>query len=133
MGIHHVSGARGAAVTLETSIMQNIRLQLGGRPDVRLYRNNVGACTDKTGRLVTFGLCPGSSDLIGWRSVTVTPQMVGKRVAVFLSIEVKAPGAYTHPKRLASQLAFLDAVKRAGGLAGMVTSPEQALGALRAL
>jgi hypothetical protein len=120
-------------MSLETPIVQEIRLQLGGRPDVRLYRNNVGACTDKTGRLVTFGLCPGSSDLIGWRSVTVTPSMVGRPLAVFLAIEVKAPGAYTHPKRLASQHAFLNAVKRAGGLAGMVTSPEQALGALRAL
>jgi hypothetical protein len=113
--------------------MQEIRLTLGGKPGVRLFRNNVGSLQTAEGRWVDFGLCPGSSDLIGWRSVTVTPAMVGRPVAVFLAIEVKAPGAYTHPKRLAAQHAFLEAVKQAGGLAGMVNSPEQALGALRDL
>jgi hypothetical protein len=36
---------------------------------VRLWRNNVGALRDERGRLVTYGLCKGSSDLIGLHQV----------------------------------------------------------------
>ena len=36
-----------------------------------------------------FGLAVGSGDLIGYRRVTITPEMVGRDVAVFLSCEVK--------------------------------------------
>lgn len=36
------------------------------------------------------GLHTGSADLIGWRTIEITPDMVGKRVAVFLSAETKS-------------------------------------------
>ena len=36
-----------------------------------------------------FGLAVGSGDLIGYRRVTITPEMVGRDVAVFLSCEAK--------------------------------------------
>jgi hypothetical protein len=43
-------------------------------PDTRIFRNQVGSLPDpRTGRLVTFGLARGSADLIGWRTITVTP------------------------------------------------------------
>ena len=38
---------------------------------------------------IRFGLAVGSGDLIGYRRVTITPEMVGRDVAVFLSCEVK--------------------------------------------
>jgi hypothetical protein len=98
----------------ETHLQQEIRLALGIRPDLRLYRNNCGSLPDpRTGRLVTFGLARGSADLIGWRTITVTPAMVGTRLAIFTSIEVKTPTGRVRPE----QQAWLQAVQQAGGIA----------------
>jgi hypothetical protein len=108
----------------ETHLQQEIRLALGIRPDLRLYRNNCGSLPDpRTGRLVTFGLAKGSADLIGWRTVVVTPEMVGTRLAVFLSIEVKTPTGRASP----TQQAWLSVVHGAGGLAGIARSVPDAL------
>jgi hypothetical protein len=108
----------------ETAGLQEIRLALGLLPGLRLFRNNVGVLRDREGRAVRFGLAPGSSDLIGWRTVTITPDMVGQKVAVFTALEVKAPGG-TH-KVTAEQRRFLDVVEAAGGIAGVARSPAQA-------
>lgn len=97
----------------EARVQNSIRLALGHGP-VRLFRNNTGALKDQHGRLVTFGLCKGSSDLIGWRTVTVTPDMVGQKLAVFVAIEVKDKGRPTQ-----EQLSFVKAVRDAGGLGGV--------------
>jgi hypothetical protein len=105
----------------EQQIQQQIRLL--GRGPVRLHRNNVGSLPDpRTGRLVTFGLAPGSADLIGWRSVTITPDMVGQTVAVFVSIEVKTATGRVSP----AQHNWLAAVQAAGGLACIARSVEDA-------
>ena len=73
----------------ETTLQQQIRLALGQRPDLRLFRNQVGQLPDpRSGRWVQFGLAKGSSDLIGFKTVEITPEMVGEKVAVFCSIEV---------------------------------------------
>lgn len=109
----------------ETAALQEIRLALGTLPSLRLFRNNVGVLRDHTGRAVRFGLHPGSSDLIGWRSITITPDMVGQKVAVFTALEVKAPGG-TH-KVTVEQHHFIQAVETAGGIAGVARSPAQAL------
>lgn len=108
---------------LETSIMQRIRLVLGGFNGLRIFRNNVGAIEDRFGRWVVFGLCPGSSDLIGWRSIEVTPEMVGRSIALFVAIEVKVPGG----KRSQEQKDFVKAIRSAGGIAGFADCPEQAV------
>ena len=98
----------------ENILQQQIRLAVGTRPDLRLYRNNCGSLPDpRTGRLVTFGLARGSADLIGWRTITVTPAMVGTRLAVFTSIEVKTRTGRIRPE----QQAWLEAVTQAGGIA----------------
>lgn len=49
----------------ETEIVKSIMLALGNEADFRLWRNNVGALPDVTGRVVQYGLAPGSADLIG--------------------------------------------------------------------
>jgi hypothetical protein len=95
--------------------------------NIRLFRNNVGsaflgpyvwsdgAVVIAKPQRVTYGLCEGSSDLIGWRSRTITPDMVGQKFAQFVAIEVKsAVGRATK-----TQVAFVDTVKKAGGLAGI--------------
>lgn len=106
----------------EQQIQQQIRLELSRGP-VRLWRNNTGALRDQRGQLVRYGLCQGSSDLIGYRSVTITPDMVGQTVAVFTAIEVKAPkGRVT-----AEQEAFLQLVAEAGGISGVARSVSDAV------
>lgn len=103
----------------ETTLQQQIRLAVGTRSDLRLFRNQVGSLPDpRTGRLVTFGLARGSADLIGWRTITVTPDMVGQQLAVFTSIEVKVPNGRIRPE----QHAWQRTVSAAGGIAGIARS-----------
>ena len=64
--------------------------------------------------------------MIGWHSVVVTPEMVGRRVAVFTSIEVKTPTGKQSPE----QRTWLAQVKSAGGIAGVARSPAAALALL---
>lgn len=68
------------------------------------------------------GLIVGASDLIGWSSKTITPDMVGEKVAVFLAVEVKGPKG----KVSKEQANFIDKVNQAGGLAFVAYSKEQA-------
>jgi hypothetical protein len=106
----------------EAAILQRIRLDLGREPAVKIFRNNVGVLTDARGVPVHFGLHPGSGDLIGWRKVIITPEMVGQAVAVFLSIEVKTQFANPRP----DQVQWAEVVREAGGLSGVARSPDQA-------
>lgn len=98
---------------IESSLVRALLLrasQLGAR----LFRNNTGRL--RVGdRWVQYGLCVGSSDLVGWLPVTVTPDMVGTTVALFVAVEAKTPTGTLRPE----QRAFLQAVRAAGGL-GMV-------------
>lgn len=111
----------------EGVIQQAIRLALSDAGAV-MFRNNVGATHTFDGRLIRYGVCnPGGSDLIGWTAVTITPDMVGRTVAVFTACEVKRPGG----KATEDQLNFLSAVKRAGGFAGIARSPGEAVDILK--
>ena len=106
----------------EQHIQQHIRLACSTGP-VRLFRNNTGVLKDQHGRPVQFGLCKGSADLIGWTTRTITPDMVGQRVAIFTSIEVKTPTGRVRPE----QQAWLEAVKQAGGIAIVARSVPDAM------
>ena len=106
----------------EQTIQQHIRLacSIG---TCRLFRNNTGTLRDINGRPVSFGLCKGSADLIGWRSVTITPEMVGQQIAVFTSIEVKSSSGRVKPE----QQQWLNTVQAAGGIAGVARSVGEAM------
>ena len=106
----------------EQTIQQHIRLacSIG---TCRLFRNNTGTLRDINGRPVTFGLCKGSADLIGWTTRTITTEMVGHQVAVFTSIEVKSAAGRIRPE----QQQWLNAVQAAGGIAGVARSVEDAM------
>ena len=118
----------------ESQLQAAILRELGGRPDVRLFRNQVGAgwtgASSRVGggvlirepRFVRYGLHPGSADLIGWQSVVITPEMVGQRVAIFTSLEVKSQTgrATEEQKNWREQVAFH------GGIAGICASVDAA-------
>jgi len=77
-----------------------------------VWRQNTGVLPDRNGRLVRFGLCVGSSDIVGIASD-------GK----FLAIEVKT--ALGQPTD--AQLNFIQAVQRQGGRAGIARSAAEAV------
>lgn len=98
-----------------------------------LWRNNVGACQDATGRVIRYGLCNDSkklnqnvksSDLIGVTPVRVTPELVGHVVGLFTAIETKPSDWSFNPndERAVAQKAFHDIVRKNNGLAGFATS-----------
>jgi VRR-NUC domain len=105
----------------EAVTQQHIRLALG--TSVTLWRNNTGAYKDESGRLVRYGLCTGSSDLIGFVPVKITPEMVGHTIPVFTAIEVK----HGRGKPTPEQTNFISHIQRSGGYAGVAYSVEDAL------
>ena len=109
------------ALPSEQQIQQHIRIACS-TGDTRLFRNNTGTLRDQRGRPVQFGLCKGSADLIGYRTVTITPEMVGQQVAVFTSVEVKTPTSRLRTE----QRAWMETVQAAGGIAGVARSVEDA-------
>ena len=119
----------------EMNRLRSIMLGLS-TPGVRLFRQNVGtgwtgditrlkdgSILIKNPRPLQAGLCKGSSDLIGWRSIEVTPEMVGRKVALFLAVEVKGDRGRATPE----QRNFIDRVRLDGGLAGVARTVDDAL------
>ena len=104
----------------ETNIQNKIRLAIDHM--CTTFRNHVGMVKDENGWVHRFGLCKGSSDVVGWTSVIVTPQMVGKSVAVFTAIEVKTKTG----KETKAQFRFRHKVTSSGGIAFVARSPEEA-------
>ena len=102
-GHRGVSDLRWRLMT-EKSIQQLIR-ERAAKLNIRLFRNNVGVLRDDLGKYVTYGLCVGSSDLIGDCPVN--------GIAVFLAVEVKRPGG----KVTVEQHAFISSVNARGGIA----------------
>jgi hypothetical protein len=103
----------------------------------RLWRNNRGAGKLKNGNFVRWGLANDSkklgnklksADLIGWRPVIITPDMVGKVIAQFVSVETKAedwtpPPLDTKDADAAAQYLWADLVNREGGYAVFINDP----------
>jgi hypothetical protein len=115
----------------EAYVQSKVRLE-AARLGVKLWRNNVGVLLNpKTGQPVRYGLANDSKrlnsavksgDLIGWRSVLITPAHVGSRIAQFLSRECKRPGwRYTGDEHEQAQLKWTQAVLADGGDACFVS------------
>lgn len=68
-------------------------------------------------------LPPGFSDLFGITPKRITPEDVGRILAVFTAIEVKQPGKKPSDK----QRHFIEFVGKVGGFAGVARSVEEAL------
>lgn len=99
----------------ENEVQKDILGALNAMPETWAHRNNTG----RRGN-VSYGLGVGSSDIIGYTSVTITPEMVGTKVAVFTAVEVKKLGG----KPTLEQLEFNNAISVAGGIAFVADSME---------
>ncbi|MHB1955906.1 MAG: VRR-NUC domain-containing protein [Sulfobacillus sp.] len=127
-------------MTTGSSVQKEIHVALGSRDDTRVFRNQVGAgwlgkaVRLKTGdvlikdpRFVPFGLSPDSSDLIGFRTVTITPDMVGQRIAVFVGIEVKSGTGRLTP----GQKNWMNMLVERGAYSGVARSVDDGLRIIR--
>lgn len=109
--------------TAETAIVNDIMKALAPL-GVTLFRNVRGMFLTPDGkRKIMAGLlAPGASDLIGFRRVTITPDMIGQTVAVMVALEVKTPtGTASHAQR-----DFVNYLTENGAYAGIARSPDQA-------
>ncbi len=129
----------------ETGVVKDLMVH-GSELGAVLYRNNTGKLPDANGRWVEFGLCPGSSDIIGPQPVVITQEMVGMTVGVFVAAECKVPegmtedemfawalsGAMNKAKRHAlEQVQFLRVIRANGGKAGITRNREEMAALLR--
>lgn len=126
----------------ETDLMRRIQMQ-ASKLGARLFRNNIGSAwmgqstrqddgtvIIKHARRVTYGIPgEGGSDLIGWTPVVITPEMVGKTVAVFSALEVKTDTGSATPE----QMQFLSVVKSSGGISALVRTVDETAAALTPL
>lgn len=126
----------------EKDLQTQVFIRLNSRHDVRVFRNNVGMGflgtviaeeRDPSGgqklilgnaRRIRFGLHEGSADLIGWKTIKITPDMVGQKIAVFISAEIKGP----HGRMSEEQNNWMAQVLVAGGHAYEIRRVEQAEG-----
>lgn len=116
--------------TSESAVQVAVRLEAANK-GMRLFRNNVGAMIDARGVPIRYGLANESkqvneaiksADLIGWKSLTITSEHIGQRMAIFVSRECKKVGwRYTGDKHEQAQLAWAQLVVSAGGDAAFCT------------
>lgn len=99
----------------ESNIQKLIMLALSEAGCI-VWRNNVGVLKNDAGIPIRFGLCVGSSDIIG-----ISPN------GAFLAVECKTTRGRPTPE----QLRFIEAVKSKGGIAGICRSPEDALALIK--
>lgn len=125
----------------ETNRMRLIQIRMS-ELGYRMFRNNTAKAwvgksvrftrpqtiTVKSGdvlvteaRVLHAGLCVGSSDLIGWKPVTITPDMVGKQIAVFTAAEIKTDTG----RATAEQINFIEQVNKAGGIGNIYRNVEE--------
>jgi hypothetical protein len=95
----------------EANVMNDCLLALS-QAGCLAWRNNTGQLPDANARSIKFGLCVGSSDIIG-----VAPD--GR----FLAVECKT--AIGQPTD--AQVRFLDAVRSKGGRAGIARCADDAV------
>ena len=101
----------------ESDLQRLIQLE-ATKLGARLFRNQVGSYLLADGRRLSSGLAVGSSDLIGWITRS-------DGVAQFVAVEIKS----TSGRAGDHQLAWIECVRKAGGIAGIVRSVDD----LRAL
>lgn len=114
-------------VSLERSVLYQIRADLGRERDLVLWRNGIAGVEEwspTTGQVrhQHAGLPTGSSDLVGILRVNTSTGYIGR----FFGLEVKRPGEKPEPH----QVEWLALVRLFGGFAAVAHSVEEARAAL---
>jgi hypothetical protein len=121
----------------EQTIMRNIMLACA-RGACRLFRINsgmawAGKVIGRSRTTITLenprpfhGAPNGWPDLCGWRTVEITPDMVGTRIAVLVMLEVKTASG----RVLTHQQQFIDVARQAGAISAIVRDIDAAQRAL---
>lgn len=114
----------------EAAVISQVRLE-GSKAGWRLFRNNVGACYDKTDRFIRYGLANDSkklndamksSDLIGIRPIVIDPTYLGRTIGQFVALECKRPNwTFRNTARERAQQHFLGLIASHGGHAHFTT------------
>lgn len=113
----------------ESDVLTSVK-DIAERLGCKLWRNTSGAYQTKSGHWIRYGLAnPGGSDLIGIMPVTITADMVGKQLGVFVALECKRPKG---SKTTDHQLNFIEQVKALHGMAGTAKTADDAVVILRA-
>lgn len=108
---------------LERDVLNEIREWARYQPDITLWRNSVGVIALPNGGMLRYGVGGnGAADFIGYKTVVVTQEMVGQKVAVFCAIEAKAPRGEPSD----DQITFIDRIRMAGGRAGIAHDAPEA-------
>lgn len=116
-------------MTTESAFLRKLLVALSRVATV--FRQNVGSAwmgraakssgrvTLSDPRFVKFGLCAGSSDVIGWTQIKITEAHVGKTIAVFTAVEAKGEKTRITDE----QKRFLSRVAADGGIAILARAP----------
>ena len=121
----------------ETRISKESFLEIGKKPEFRMFRNNVGMayqgqkdkCSNKETLIlhnwspIKYGLQKGSSDYILLKRRMITKEDIGKTFAQFGAIEFKPPKGKVSDE----QISFIQMVLKMGGFAGVSRSLEDTL------
>ncbi len=124
--------------TPEAKAKETVLLR-AGQWNARLFCNNTGTAYTEGGRPVFFGLgntgvkndeSIRTPDDVGYTIVTVTPEMIGKKIAIFTAIDSKRLGFvvktnYSKGTREYGQQKFFNMVLEAGGIAGFACDAQQ--------
>jgi hypothetical protein len=122
----------------ESKLQAAIRLALAARGDNVFWRNSVGKATYYKGGercpmcheptfgarkfVVPYGLCPGSSDLIGMVPVDVINSLEHMKLGVYVGLEVKTPKG----REREEQKLYRELVTKRGGVVEVVRSVQDA-------
>jgi hypothetical protein len=106
----------------EKNIQNASLLAIGSDPDVLAMRLQSGIfrSMDDPSRIVKVGT-PGVSDSVAIVKVTVTPDMVGKSLAVIAAAEFKTQKG----KQREAQVKWQEAFEKRGGRYRLIRSPQQ--------
>jgi hypothetical protein len=87
-----------------------------------LARNNNGVIAKRFVDYISYGLGNGTSDYIGGKSIIVTPDMVGKKLMVFMAVEGKR---YKKDAPDYNQERFINAIREMGGISFLINAEEE--------
>lgn len=106
-------------------VMGQIEWHRGHEPKTVTLRP--GDAVVRSARVLHAGLLEGSHDVIGITPVTITPEMVGRVVGVFTSVEMK----FGRKKMTTEQQRWERMVLACGGITGVAYSAAEAVALVR--